>query len=199
MKNTLSKLFIFVAGAAVGSVVTWKMLDEKYKKIAQDEIDSVKEVYRERNRHIEAHEETAQESVEITKAEIEKAEERVREYVDYRTITKEYVSEEEHEEVDKMEGPRPRVIPPDEFGELYDYDQFSLTYYADGVLTDEWDNPLEDVDDVVGLDSLQTFGKYEEDSVFVRNDAMRADYEILRDPRDYADVINKKPHSAEDE
>lgn len=200
MKNTLSKLLIFVAGAAIGSVATWKIVEEKYKQIAQDEIDSVREAYRERHKYIEAHEEAVKENLEILKAESEKiAEAKKKEYVDYRTVAKEYVSEEDHEEVDKMEASRPRVISPEEFGELYDYDQVSLTYYSDGVLTDDWDNPIEDVDDVVGLDSLKTFGEYEDDSVFVRNDAMRTDYEILRDLRKYADVINKNPHSAEDE
>ena len=200
MKNTLSKLFIFAAGAAVGYVATRKMLEEKYKQIAQIEIDSVREAYRERHEYIEAHEEAVKENSEILKAldKIENKESEKKVYVDYRTITKEYVSEDDHEEVDSMEASRPRVIPPDEFGELYDYDQISLTYYADGVLADDWDNPIEDVDDVVGLDSLKTFGRYEDDSVFVRNDALRADYEILRDLRNYSDVVNKNPHSAED-
>ena len=94
----------------------------------------------------------------------------------------------------------PYVIPPEEFGEVFEYDQYSMTYYADGVLTYEGeDDPIEDVDDLVGEASLHTFGEYEEDAVFVRNDLERAEYEILRDPRNFYDLIKKKPHSAEDE
>ena len=88
-----------------------------------------------------------------------------------------------------MEDDRPYVISPDEFGELDDYDLISLTYYADEVLADDIDEIVEDVDDVVGLDSLTHFGEYEPDSVFVRNDRLKADYEILLDERTYPEAI----------
>ena len=82
----------------------------------------------------------------------------------------------------------PYIITPDEFGEFDDYETISLTYYADGVLTDDMDEPIEDVDGLVGVDSLSHFGEYEDDSVFVRNDRMKADYEILSDLRNYSDI-----------
>ena len=82
----------------------------------------------------------------------------------------------------------PYVISPDEFGNEFDYEEVSLTYYADGVLTDDQDNIIEDVEGLVGLDSLNHFGEYEDDSVFVRNDALQTDYEILADLRNYSDV-----------
>jgi hypothetical protein len=54
------------------------------------------------------------------------------------------------------------------------------------------------VDDVVGFESLNRFGEYEDDSVFVRNDRLKCDYEILLDRRKYSDVVNKKPHEVDD-
>lgn len=64
---------------------------------------------------------------------------------------------------------KPYVIRPEEFGQFDDYKQVSLSYYEkDKVLTDELDNPIEDVDMTVGLDSLTHFGQYEDDSVYVR-------------------------------
>ena len=45
-------------------------------------------------------------------------------------------------------------------------------------------------DEIVGLDSLTHFGEYEDDSVFVRNDVMKCDYEILLDHRNYKDVAS---------
>lgn len=44
-RNTLVKAFMFVAGAAIGSVATWKVVKTKYEKISQEEINSVKEEY----------------------------------------------------------------------------------------------------------------------------------------------------------
>ena len=48
MKDTLSKIVIFAVGAGIGSAVTWKLLKAKYEQIAQEEIDSVKEVFSKR-------------------------------------------------------------------------------------------------------------------------------------------------------
>ena len=45
MGDAMNKIFIFTLGAAVGSVVTWKLVKDKYARIAQEEIDSVKEVF----------------------------------------------------------------------------------------------------------------------------------------------------------
>ena len=45
MNNSSKNVFIFAAGAAIGSVVTWKLLKTKYEHIAQEEIDSVKKVF----------------------------------------------------------------------------------------------------------------------------------------------------------
>ena len=44
-KNILSNILCFVGGAAVGSVVTWKLIEARYQQIAQEEIDAVREVY----------------------------------------------------------------------------------------------------------------------------------------------------------
>ena len=38
----------FIAGAGIGSVCTWQLLKRKYELIAQEEIDSVKAAYAER-------------------------------------------------------------------------------------------------------------------------------------------------------
>ena len=84
---------------------------------------------------------------------------------------------------------KPYVIDPNEFGEC-DYSTVSLTYYADDVLTyDEDDEIVVDRDDIVGNDAVNHFGEYEADSVFVRNDARKCDYEILYDQRNYHDIF----------
>ena len=44
MKN----VFIFLGGAAIGSLITWKYVETKYKKLAEEEITSVKELYKEK-------------------------------------------------------------------------------------------------------------------------------------------------------
>ena len=167
----MNNFVIFTLGAAAGSIITWKLLKTKYEQIAQDEIDSVKEVYFKKN--LERDKEPKDEYEEITKR--------------YSTFSDK--KENKDEEGEKIM--RPYVICPEEFGEMDEYETESLTYYADGVLTDDFDNEIEDVDDLVGEESLSTFGDYEDDSVFVRNDKYKTDYEILLDDRKFSEIIRK--------
>lgn len=195
MKRTLSKLLIFAAGAAVGSVVTWKLIDAKYQAQAAQDAEETREYYRGKYGEIE---DASEEEVEETDDEADPGEKPdIQKYASMvlgegYTV---YGSREEKEVEDAM---RPYVIAPEEFGET-DYRTVSLTYYKDKVLADNRNKIVKNVDDVVGIDSLTHFGEYEDDSVFVRNDAKKTDYEILLDDRAYSEIINKTAHSAEDE
>ena len=93
----------------------------------------------------------------------------------------------------------PYVIAPYDFGELDDYRKFELTYYADGVLEDEDYNIINDSEELIGRDSLNTFGEYEDDAVFVRNEALRSDFQILKDYRTYAEARSIGPNQVDDE
>ena len=69
----------------------------------------------------------------------------------------------------------------------------SLTYdEGDGFLADDMDELVDDIEDVVGFESLNHFGEYEEDAVHVRNDRLKADYEILVDTGNYNEVHSKE-------
>ena len=83
----------------------------------------------------------------------------------------------------------PYLIKPEEF-DIGDYEVITLRDYDDDVVTvDNTGKVLteDEIEECVGFDSLTHFGEYEEDSVFVRNDDLRIDYEILRDEDDYYD------------
>lgn len=107
------------------------------------------------------------------------------------------VIKEEEGGVESMDSEKPYVISPEEFGEDDEFETESLFYHADGVLTDSRLNVIENVDEIVGIDSLNHFGEYEDDSVFVRNETLHVDYEILKDMRNFAD-IEVSPHMDED-
>ncbi len=88
-----------------------------------------------------------------------------------------------------MEQTRPYTIRPEEFGARDDYKTETLSYYADGVLAYYTsDDIVEEVGALVGGDALNSFGEYEDDAVFVRNEATKTDYEIIRDPGNYKDL-----------
>lgn len=200
-----TKMFIFAAGILTGSLCTWYSTKKYYEKIANDEIESMKEwlARRVEEQDKKAEEQSSEPAEKPTspsmKPNLMEYAAMVKDlgYTDYSRRTEEPEKEaKEDEEVDEMD--RPYVIEPEEFGEC-DYEEVSLTHYADGVLTDEQDNPIEDVDSMVGEDYAEHFGEYEDDSVFVRNDRMQTDFEILADQRNYSDLDKNKSYPTEDE
>lgn len=175
-KTILSNIGMFVAGAAIGSLVTWKLVKTKYEQIAQEEIDSVKEVFSKRE------EKSSEKDIDEDDSETESLED----IIDESCYKTESTDKEEKKEMHNSD--RPYVITPEEFGDS-DYAIISLTYYTDGTVTNEKNKIVANVDELIGLDSLDHFGEYEDDSVFVRNDALQIDFEILKDWRDYSEVM----------
>ena len=180
--SKLKTIFAFSLGAAAGSLITWRVLKQKYEQMTQNDVNEVKEYYKKLYSNNEAV--VFDPNTEVTKPVvdeklIEEATEAV-EKLGYSTFTKEKKGVDAADDRSLS----PYVISPDEFDEI-GYETSTLTYYADGVLVDGADNIVEDVDELVGLDSLETFGRYEDDSVHVRNDDLKTDFEILRDLRCY--------------
>lgn len=174
----LSELIIFAIGAAAGSVVTYALMKRK-QNIAEYEDYYVEDEVKEEK----------PESACTKKNEEEKTNES--NMVQYNKIVKQYSGsdekkEEKEQEVEDME--RPYVISVNEYAEIEEYETETLYYYADDVLTDEEDNIIDDVDDIVGEEALKEFDRNPDcDSVYVRNDARQTDYEILRDFNNYSD------------
>ncbi|NBI91881.1 hypothetical protein D3Z45_15190 [Lachnospiraceae bacterium] len=194
-------LAAFVAGAAVGSATTWFVVKRKYEKIAQEEIDSVKEVFYKREFGPKVKEMTnvGEGIVRGLQVGIMQAAEQAKDkpdLVQYAAMVQKYGGNIGEEKEAHMKDKYPYVISPEEFGEFDDYEKISLTYYADGVLADDNNEVVDDVEDIVG-DALDHFGEYEDDSVFVRCDERKCDYEILLDQRTFSEVSDSNPNRVE--
>lgn len=185
MNNKVTCLFAFSLGAAVGTAVSWKILKTKYEQIAREEIASVKEVFSTKEPSVK------KEHVTVEKPDIFEYAAKIAE-VGYK---KDSIKEEQGDEP----ASKPYVITPEEFGEVAEYETNSLTYYSDGILADDADEVVDDVEHLIGKDSLNHFGEYEDDSVFVRNDDLQCDYEILLDMRKYSEVKGTAPHTEAEE
>lgn len=180
MNSSIKNLFIFAVGAAIGSAVTWKLVKDKYESLANEEIASAYEHMKHSKNIPLFSDDNSEDSETDSHVTLDKLRE-------YKAIVDKYAAALVEEEVNDVE--KPYVIKPEEFGEILEYESISLTYYADGVLADEYDEVIDDVDEIVGEKSLTTFGQYEDSAVFVRNDARKTDYEILLDLRNYSDVV----------
>ena len=205
--KAIKNLLIFVAGASIGVAATWQFFKAKYEQIANEEIASVKDVYSKRiheanisdtkpevvedKNDIQASKESEEVDDDKNDIQTNKESEEVddEDINEYKKLASVYKNDEKEKGGEAMAN-EPYVIKPEEFGDS-DYDLVSLNYYADKVLVDEDDNPIEDIDYLVGEDSLKHFGEYEDDSVFVRNDNLKTDFEIL--------LVEEKYYSSEDD
>lgn len=197
MENT-KKILIFLLGVGIGSGVTYFFLDKKYSKLAQEEIDSVKEIYR--NRYYEGSEPTENYDNEENKndepdneeivVETSKKEIKPNTRVQYSKIIDNEGYQSKPDDTDIY------YISPMEFGSNdEEYECTSMYHYMDDVLGDDYNNMIENIADYVPLDYVSHFGEYEDDAVYVRNDVLKMDIEILRSMKTWDEVLETLPPS----
>ena len=199
----MNKLFIFGLGAAAGSLLTWRLLDKKYKDLADEEIKSVIE-------HFEVSDKYTKPEIEFIVEEESKLEnkkvktpyketlEQLGYYLDENDNL--IVSEDKDGSIYVEPGAdyiKPYVIAPEEFGELPHYNTHSWTYYTDFVLTDDVGEIIFNPEEYIG-DALTHFGEYEDDSVHVRNDNLDCDYEIIKCDKSFSELNKNIINTSED-
>lgn len=199
-------LLIFVAGAIAGTVAGIGMSKRHFEAIAAQEINEVRDYYRKANKELadqlvdktaEPEEQTEEpEKIEVNKEEKE----------EYDNIIKHgnYMTTEEIDDEEELfsEDDEPYIIDPSEFGNNGHYATQTCTYFADGVLVDDVDEVIEEPETLVGNFHVDIFRDFDATSVYVRNDWMKMDFEILRDDWFWSDLgdvpsnpeVYKKPH-----
>lgn len=192
MNKQLCFVFGCVCGVLTGAFATKKFFHDKFERMAQEEIDSVKESFSKLSEKYKQKKKTlntiyGQGSAPTEKPDLDSYAARIQEL--------------ESQTIDIGHMDEPEVISPDEFGEDEEYEIISLTYYADGVLSDDDERKMgeADVENSIGLDALNHFGEYEEDMVYVRNGRLKTYYEVCRDERSYEEVLEERPYLKEDE
>lgn len=190
MNDKLSSVIIFCGGVFIGGFLTWDFFKTKYEKIADEEIASVKETFE----HREPRPDNNYKVEEALKG--NDAYVNIIDSSGYRNYSNTAIETDKKGGTADMELKQPYVITPEQYEDNVDYTKVSLTWYSDEVLEDDWGNVL-DPDDVIGSDALKTFGQYEKDSVFVRDDDEQIDYEVLLDTRSYKETYGHDPVEAD--
>lgn len=190
MNDKLSSVIIFCSGVFIGGLLTWDFFKTKYENIADEEIASVKETFEHREPRPDKNYKV-EEALKGNDAYIN-----IIDSNGYRNYSNTAIETDKKGGTADMELKQPYVITPEQYEENVDYTKVSLTWYNDEVLEDDWGNVL-DPDDVIGSDALKTFGQYEKDSVFVRDDEEQIDYEVLLDTRSYKETYGHDPVEAD--
>lgn len=191
----MNKAWIFVsflAGSAVGSLVTWKIVKDKYEKINQEDAAAVRAFYS-KNKYETSEAEGTVNTIDNTDKKRDPVE-----VSNYKVLVKdEGYDPEEIDEDDLNIADKPYIIAPEEFGNEDRYSVHDLTYYADKFVTDEQDEEIRNVDCLIGWENLDHIGEFMPDVIHVRNEKLKTDFEISRDLRNYKDVLKKEPYKAD--
>lgn len=199
MNKKLINVLMFATGAAIGSLVTWKVVKTRYERMVQEEVDAFKADYIRCMRNV-SNTTNPCENERIDEEDDEYDEDESLEHSDkvrYHALVNRYSkSGDDAENSEEGEGDDvapyingPYVITPQDYGDgNFDHNLECVTYYADGVLADSWDVVL-DIEETIGEDSLEHFGDHAEDVVHVRNERLQIDYEVVKDPRTYAEIL----------
>jgi len=209
----------FGLGVTLGSATTFffvrRWLESKYNKIVEEEIDAMRDHFRSKVEEraksvvVEVHaeekpdlERIVQErgyvppppgdmniAQEVSKQTAEEIVEIVKNVFDE---TWDYEAELAARSSDK-----PYVIHVDEFKEG-DYISVSLTYFeGDDILCDEHNKPVDNKELLVGEDNLSKFGHGSKDPhiVYIRNDKLSLDMELIKSEGSFVEEIHGLKHS----
>lgn len=205
MKKSVLGTLCFVIGAVVGSVITNEVVKYKYEEKANTEIDIIRDFYEERdqkrretdgprvnedkNRPVDEPETYSRDVVTEYNKYVKLYSTPEPENDTIRPITSAEAAEKRKEAEDVL--PRPYVINPDDYGFFSDYETVSLHYYEDGVVANDEDDVFDDylINGTIGFEAIRYLEDNEdEEAVYVRNEELKYDYEVIREPDRFADV-----------
>lgn len=217
MKTLIVGVVAFALGGGTGYLVSTKVNVKKYQAQADKEIESVKEslkaYYEEKIAALQNAKEVTEKAKKEAKKEPEKYDDKPkkknklmdRDSIDYEQLKEDkknyvqYVKPYSNDTAVKEGKPEevatricaPTLITPEEFSEG-DYATQTLHWYKDGVLCDDDFNPIADINGTIGIDALNSFGVFQEDAVYVRNDNHKIDYEVLLEDDEYNRVAPRE-------
>lgn len=199
----MKRVLIFLLGAATGSLITYKIVEKKYIKIMEQEIEDFKEYCKQKldNMKVELNLEKPEKDFEMKTTEYPDGR-IVNESVHYKNKIEELgygagmdAGDNEEDYTVKIEPQvehtKPYVISPEEYGAT-EYEMISLTLYADGVLVEDDEDAIIDNPEMIIGDTLKHFGQFEDDALHVRDENNECDYEILKSEKNYYDLIKEE-------
>lgn len=187
---------IWTFGLVVGAGACFLAVRKEAERAIQEEVDLVVEHYENKLKEVEEQEDILENT--------DTREGSINQYSKLVNLKYPEINEEEKKEGDidmrvtelrgeEHKSSTPYVISFEEFFETNnEYDKCSIGYYADDeTLVDEVDDLVDDPNYIVGPVALSKFGYLSQDPdiVYVRNDNLAIDYEIVREWISYQEKV----------
>lgn len=200
MKETLIRVAIFSVGVGVGIAASMTYFDKKYQKLADEEIESVKEAFAKKSTDIKYEhigEPIAKvESVTIDDNSLVATATLIDSYssaVDLDTKNySDYYAPKKVEEAQTLspKDDEPFDISVDEYEEDTEFMKVTLNLYlSDGALVYEETEELADEGSTIGQENLDDFSRTSFSSAYFRNPKNNIDYEVIKVDGSYRELI----------
>lgn len=196
-------ILAFLIGAAIGAAVTRQAFKDKYEALAEEEIEAMREYYAESDlegmtdddyeKHVKEYTEVFDGAGTTIKNIAYRKPNTARTSYNKPPLLSVVASDAAGDEPKSIDPDKPYVITIEDFmNNCQDFDKASLTYYnEDDTLADEQEEAITDVYMTVGDDALLRFGDGSDDPdmVYVRNERLGSDYEVLRVNKSYQETV----------
>jgi len=196
----VKSISIFVMGLAVGVGGSFKYFKTKYQAIANEEIDSVKMMVKNRTMKAEGivgGMSKLNDTLNVEPGAVIEYNKLARRYTTESSLLKSTLKSTVQEAAKAHDEKVPYLISSKEFiEECLNYEKITLTYYeSEEVLLDEREEIIDNANNLVGNDFSNHFdeNETEKDVVYIRNDYDDTDYEIVRSHLSYSqDIMGQK-------
>lgn len=193
----------FLAGILTGGLGIYITKINKYDKDFKKKLKEMDEYYTNNKKTTKPATNTNKETPKFTEPERKDMMEEARKIVSREGYKKHYgkillddLDDEEDDEEpdeppipDETGSPNPYLIEPNQFGDQEMYEMETWSLYLDGMVTNEEDLPMgvDSIENYISTEAIDQLKSSEDDSVFVRNERLKTDYQIIKVMRRYAD------------
>lgn len=184
----MKSILTFIAGLAIGVGVTYVIQKNRYEEMVKEEIDDLRDHMKEKKTKVSSeYGDTCDDKKETEECDFN--EERLKREVEYEhELKKHNYTSNDDSETEKFNAPY--VVTPEEFASLSGWEVISYNYYDDDIIANDDNEELdeENISWTLGMSTEEVqaqFGIYEDDSVYVRNEQLKTDFEILRQNENY--------------
>lgn len=191
----MKQLLILIGGIAIGAGISSIYHKNKYEQMIQEEVESLREHMRNQqgtngpkpeDKCKDGNEPTENISGEETSIEpLTNDEEEMREVRNIINYSK-YSSSDEDALDSKYK--KPFIVTPEDFASMPGYDTDTFYYHQDDIISNDNQEIVDDIELTFGMsieDIRGQFGVYEDDAIYIRNERLKTDYEILREETNY--------------
>ena len=156
-------LIAFLAGTVIGSLVTYFAVKNHFRDLTNKEIDEMSKRFAEADSSPEEHNEDPS--------------------TVFMDNTRKHISNlDDYPREDVSDDEKPRILHDlEDYTDDDEYDKCTLIYYSDGILADQYDHQLSIEETIGDEEFLDHFGEVEKDILYVRNEHLKTDYEIIKE------------------